>query len=104
MLNWWKERLKFQRELHKEQLDTRRALRNLNKLEWSVEFLESMMHRAAKRYGSQLEMEIVSPNGAKIIMRTTDKKEPQYKEETIFDHLDDDRRIQRFMQELERKR
>ena len=81
---------------------SKKALRILNKQEWSIEFLTSLLQKAAGKLGQHLEMQIISPNGAKIIVRTIDKDVSSYKEDNIFDHLDDDIKIKQFMETLKK--
>jgi hypothetical protein len=85
----------------KERAAVHKALRLLNKQEWSVEFLTSMLLKASKANNSQaLEMTIVSPLGAKIIINTRDKQPPLELDDSIFNHLDDELRIKQFMDSL----
>lgn len=81
---------------------TRKALRVLNKQEWSIEFLTSLLRKAAALHGQHLEMQIISPNGAKIVVKTVDTDIIAQREENIFDHLDDDIKIRQFMENLKK--
>jgi hypothetical protein len=81
---------------------THKALRMLNKQEWSIEFLTSLLYRAAKIQGQNLEMDIKSPDGMIITVRTADNKPTKWKSEDIFDHLDDEAAINRWAEQMGR--
>lgn len=83
-----------------EQSRARKALRILNKQEWSVEFLTSLLVSAANKTGKQYEMSITSPNGAHIVVTTINKAQSNKVDDTIFNHLDDDLRIKQFIEGL----
>jgi hypothetical protein len=80
-----------------------RAMRLLSKQEWSVEFLTALIIRASRVSRQSLEMEIISPAGQRIIVRSTDVSPSRLRDDNIFDHLDDDAKIQAFMREVNRK-
>jgi len=82
---------------------SRKAMRILNKQEWSVEFLEKMLIKAAKCQGTELEMDIVSPRGAILRLRTVDIKIARQVDEDIFDHLDDENKMRMFIQKIQGK-
>jgi hypothetical protein len=84
----WVER----RKIHK-------ALRILNKQEWSIEFLTALLVRAANFTHQPLEMFIRSANGHEIVVRTADVSTP-YADDDIFDHLDDELKIKAFMDKV----
>jgi hydroxymethylpyrimidine pyrophosphatase-like HAD family hydrolase len=81
-----------------------KALRLMNKQEWSVEFLTALLHRAARMYSTSLEMEIVSPNGARIVVRSGEPNNTQYKDDDILQHLDDEVKVNQFINMMQRKR
>lgn len=89
-------------DIYYERAKTRKALRLLNKQLWSVEFLTTLLSKAAKINGKHLEMEIVSKDGVRLIVRTTDALVEKADDDNIFNHLDDDVRINQFMNELRR--
>jgi hypothetical protein len=81
-----------------------KALRLANKQMWSVEFLTALMQKAAKHYGTQLEMELVSPEGTRLVIRTSDAvNRSQYTDDDILNHLDDEVRIQQFLAQVQRR-
>jgi hypothetical protein len=77
-----------------------KAMRLLSKQEWSVEFLTALLVRASKLQRQQLEMELVSANGHKIIIRSTDGSPQTLPDEDIFNHLDDDVKIRSFINRM----
>jgi hypothetical protein len=84
--------------LWKERQLTRRALRILNAQDWSVEFLTSLLIRAASASKQQLEMTIVGPNGRMLKVNTLESRPQAVVDEDIFNHLDDDVKIRQFME------
>jgi hypothetical protein len=88
-----------------ERVRINKALRRMNKQEWSIEFLTAMLYRAARHYGQQLEMTIVGPGGMAITVRTTDNKPPtNYSDDSILNHLDDELKVRQFIEMMESKR
>jgi hypothetical protein len=80
-----------------------KALRMLSKQEWSVEFLTALVIRAARISRQSMELEIVSPMGQRIIIRSTDTPPSALPDDNIFNHLDDEVKMQEFMREVNRK-
>lgn len=76
---------------------THRALRLLSKQSWSIEFLSALLIRSAKCMGTDLEMTISDESGRSIKVNTLTVQQPLYKDDSIFDHLDDEVRIRQFM-------
>lgn len=87
-------------EIYHERALVRKALRLLNKQMWSVEFLTALLVKAAKVNGKHLEMVLVSRDGTRLVVRTTDALVAQNDDDNIFNHLDDDVKIKQFMDEL----
>jgi hypothetical protein len=85
-----------------ERAETHKALRILNKQEWSIEFLQAMLLRAADVKGKQLQITITGPGNRSITMTTLEP--PMSKQltqtDSIFDHLDDDAAINRFIKTI----
>jgi hypothetical protein len=81
-----------------------RALRLANKQDWSVEFLTALLVRAAKVYGSALEMDIVGPDNVRLTIRTVDKIETPYKDDDILNNLDDQLKVDQFVEMMQRRR
>ena len=89
--------------IHAEEAKTKKAMRILTKQKWSIEFLEYMLVRCASKTQQPLEMQIVSPEGATIIMHSekVDMAQPNvaYAESDILMHLDDDAAVNQFIKE-----
>ncbi len=82
-----------------EYVKTKRALRAAAKLSWSVEFLTAMLKRAAKAENQNLEMTL--GNGQQWIkIRTVGQDLSDVKDDSIFNHLDDDLKIKAFIDSL----
>ncbi len=91
--------------VYKQNADTKKALRLLNKQEWSIEFLTSLLVRASKIRGQELEMTISDKSGRTVTVSTVDKNETADNIETdIFNHIDDDIKIQQFIETMRRKK
>ena len=83
-----------------ERSNTRKALRTLNKQQWSVEFLTAMLVRASNVVKQPLEMTIIGPGGVAIRINTIDNIETPYRDDNIFNHLDDEVRMRQFMESI----
>lgn len=86
-----------------EQALRRKALRLLEKQEWSVDFLTALLVKAAKLYGSPVEMELTSPSGVKMKLTSVNAQTGLDDSDDIFNHLDDDLAVQRFISKHGRK-
>jgi spore coat polysaccharide biosynthesis protein SpsF (cytidylyltransferase family) len=86
--------------LWKERQHTHRALRILNKQEWSVEFLTALLLRASTMSGKPLEMTIHGPNNVAFTVNTIDHKQNYQQTDDIFNFLDDDIKIKQFMESI----
>lgn len=84
-----------------ERMCTRKALRLLQKQEWSIEFLTAMLIRAANVVHRPLEMTIKNRETS-VTIRTTDDVATPYKDDSIFNHLDDELKIRQFISEVNR--
>lgn len=80
-----------------------KALRLLNKQSWSIEFLTALLYKAAKSYGTSLEMTITGPGGLALVVKTADTNTTQYKDENILEHLDDEVKVQQYITSMQRK-
>lgn len=67
----------------------RKAMRILAKQEWSVEFLETLLVKAAKSCGQPLEMQLVAPNGARLLVRYSERDNKDHVDDNVLDRLDD---------------
>ena len=90
--------------IHYEQAKRRKALRILEKQEWSVDFLSMLIVRSAKMYGSPLTMEIVSKGGHKLVLSSVRSDNMvQDPEDSIFNKLDDKAAVEKFILEHSRR-
>lgn len=91
-------------DIYWERAKMRKALRLLNKQTWSVEFLTKLLIKAANASKQRLEMEIISQDGIRLIVRTQDQDLSNDKGSfDIFDHLDDDIKLREFEKVLRGK-
>lgn len=87
-----------------EQAKRRKALRLLEKQTWTVEFLTELLYKAANMKQQNLEMTIHNKNGQVI---TVLAKPGMYSDisdsDDIFDRLDDEAAVERFIRENSRR-
>lgn len=86
-----------------EQARRRRALRILNKQEWSVEFMEYLVAHAAKDLGKKIEIEIESPAGHKLRIKSVEADYSAAADDDIFNRLDDNAAVERFIRDHSRR-
>jgi hypothetical protein len=90
--------------IHYEQAKRRKALRQLAKSEWTWEFLESVVTHAADLQKKDIEIVIECNNGNKISISSVKNRSTDLKEDyDIFNHLDDQAAVDRFIREHARK-
>lgn len=83
-----------------EQTKRRKSLRALNKQEWSVEFIEYLCEHAAKTLNKDIEFEIQSPGGHKLVIKSVaNHANNMMADDDIFNHLDDQAAVERFIRE-----
>lgn len=86
--------------IHYEQAKRRKALRILEKQEWSIDFLSLMMLKAYKMSGQHLQMEIVSKGGQRLLLSTLKvETNIQDADTSIFNMLDNEAAIDQFIKE-----
>lgn len=86
--------------IHYEQAKRRKALRTLAKTEWTWEFLESVVTHAADAQKKDIEIVIERQNGDKIKISSVKNRNTSLKEDfDIFNHLDDQAAVDRFIRE-----
>lgn len=91
-------------EIHYEQAKRRKALRALARTEWTWEFLESVVTHAADIQKKDIEITIECKNGNKISISSVKSRNTSLKEDfDIFNHLDDQAAIDRFIRENARR-
>ena len=90
--------------IHYEQAKRRKALRTLAKTEWTWEFLESVVTHAADVQKKDIEIVIECKNGNKISISSVKSRNTSLKEDyDIFNHLDDQAAVDRFIREHAKK-
>lgn len=90
--------------IHYEQAKRRKALRALAKAEWTWEFIESIVTHAADMQKKDIEIVIERKNGDKIIISSVKNRNTNLKEDfDIFNHLDDQAAVDRFIRENARR-
>lgn len=85
--------------IHYEQAKRRKALRILNKQEWSVEFLEALVIHAAKDLRQNIVITVTSPAGHKLEIKSVEGANKFDTSDDIFNHLDDDAAVNKFIRE-----
>ena len=90
--------------IHYEQAKRRKALRTLARTEWTWEFLESVVTHAADMQKKDIEIAIECKNGNKISISSVKSRNTSLKEDyDIFNHLDDQAAVDRFIREHAKK-
>ena len=85
-------------EIHWEQAKRRKALRQLAKSEWTWEFLEAVITHAATMLKKDIEVEVTSPQGHKLKISSVKNRNTSLSSDSdIFNHLDDEAAVQRFI-------
>lgn len=88
-------------EIHWEQHQNRKAIRNLSKMEWSFDFLCAMLARTGKLLGQNIQLEIVNGN-QKVILTYQEAMKSQKLDEfddNILNKVDDMFAVQKFIRE-----
>ena len=90
--------------IHYEQAKRRKALRTLAKTDWTWEFLESVITHAADMQKRDIEIVIERQNGDKIKISSVKNRNTNLNEDyDIFNHLDDQAAVDRFIRENARR-
>lgn len=86
--------------IHHEQALRRKALRTLVKQEWSVDFLIALIRKAADIKKDKIELEIVNKEGVHLLISSVSPMNERLDDsDDIFNHLDDDAAVARFIRE-----
>lgn len=83
-----------------EEARQKKALRILAKQKWSIEFLTTLLQKAANAERKSLEMTITDPEGRVLKVTALNTMNASERSDNIFDHLDDDYAIKRFMEQI----
>lgn len=92
--------------IHHEQALRRKALRILSKQSWSVDFLAVLLAKAAKLSSDNIQLTITNKDGVQFTMSYQQalKTDMSQLDDSIFNHLDDDAAISRFISENSTRR
>lgn len=86
-----------------ERQKTRRALRLLSKQEWSIEFLTALLVRSANVLHKPLQLTITQGDRSFTIKTVDIVEEGIYRDDNIFNHLDDESKVRSFINEVNRR-
>ena len=86
-------------DIHDEHALTKKAMRNLSKLNWSVDFLCHVVAKAAKLTNSPLEITLVSPARQELHIRSIDRDVMDISpdDNDILNKLDDTQAVNDFI-------
>jgi len=90
-------------DLFIERYKTRKALRMLSKQEWSIDFLTAMLLRAANLAHQPLEMTITNNNTHIKISTVDGPTTAAYRDDSIFNHLDDELKVKQFIESVNKR-
>lgn len=87
--------------IHHEQALRRKAMRLLSKQSWSVDFLAVLLAKAAKLSSDNIKLEITNKDGMTVTLTYQQAKQSDMLQldDSIFNHLDDNAAIDRFVRE-----
>lgn len=86
--------------IHYEQAKRRKALRILEKQDWSIDFLSMMLLKAYKMSGQPLQLEVVSKGGQRLLLSTARAETKlQDADTSIFNMLDNQAAVDQFIKE-----
>lgn len=89
--------------IHYEQAMRHRALRLLSKQVWSVELLEYLVEKAARDNGRQIHITVEDKDNRKLTISSTGIVNPLDYDDSIFNHLDDERAVNDFIAKNSRR-
>lgn len=86
--------------IHYEQAQRRKAIRQLAKAEWSLEFLCEVLRKSSEMLKKDIVIELETKGGHKMKLSSVKDVSNQLNADTdIFNRLDDEAAIQRFIRE-----
>lgn len=87
-------------EIHYEQAKRRRAVRQLEKAEWSLDFLSLAVRKAALELKHDISIELVTAGGHRMILSSLKFAGEKYvADDDIFNKLDDTAAVEKFIAE-----
>ena len=86
--------------IHYEQALRRRAIRQLSKVDWSLEFLTEVIRHSAEVMKKDIVIELETKAGHKMTLSSVKNRSNDLNaDDDIFNHLDDEAAVQRFIRE-----
>lgn len=86
--------------IHYEQALRRKALRHLAKTEWSLDFLTEVIRHASEVMKKDIVITLETKNGNKMTLSSVkDRRNDLNADYDIFNHLDDEAAVSRFIRE-----
>ena len=89
-------------EIYYEQAKRRKAIKILEQQKWSYEFLSYVLVKASKDAGTPLTLELTDAGGSKMTL-SYDSALKTASVDNIFDHLDDDLAVERYIRQNSRR-
>lgn len=90
--------------IHYEQAKRRKAIRQLAKVDWSLEFLTEVIRHAAATMNKDIVIELETKGGHKMMLSSVKNRSNDLNADNdIFMHLDDDAAVQQFIRENTRR-
>lgn len=83
--------------IHYEQAQRRKAIHNLAKAQWSFEYLTEVVRQASISLRRDVEIEVETPGNRIIRIKNTRNVSQLSDDDDIFNKLDDDAAIERFI-------
>lgn len=90
--------------IHYEQALRRKALRQLARTEWSMDFLTEVIRHAAKELNRDIVIELETKGGHKMRLSSVQARSDKLNaDDDIFNRLDDQAAVERFIREHSRR-
>lgn len=91
--------------IHYEQALRRKALRQLAKVDWSLEFLTEVIRHSAAVLNKDIVIELETKGGHKMTLSSVKNRSNDLNADNdIFNHLDDQAAVERFIRENSRRK
>ena len=85
-------------DIHYEQAKRRKAIREAERAEWTIEYLSEVIRLAALQLNKGVEIELETKAGHKMTLKSTfNLNNTLSADNDIFNHLDDNAAIERFI-------
>lgn len=87
-------------EIHYEQAKRRKAVRQLEKADWSLDFLSLVVRKAALELKRDISIELITAGGHRMILSSLKFAGEKYvADDDIFNKLDDTAAVEKFIAE-----